>query len=330
MALLNAINCLYGAQNTGVNQCSVDIKFLNGLILVPKKTTLTTSSLSAFNTALTALLYNASKTARGYPVYDIRNWKVNNEAKTVQTFADKSKAVVVEGYNDWQGQFVSGGATLMKALRAFNGSNWDFFLWDNDTQGNKLIGMVGSGSTIQAIPTDGGLFWSDPWVPNDGSKVSEYYAGVVFNQKYVTDSLGVMQLAAGTFPNIAYPGLINLNIAPSATVNGTTKNFNITIVSDTGVDLGALYSGISGMTGSSPALWNGSVTSGGAALTISSATWVPSTTAGVPGYFTIVVGTTNYPGSTGTNLTFSLSAPATLVAAGIVGEAVPATTVPSN
>ena len=325
--IVNAINCLGAAKNTQPIQCAIDPKFINGALIVPKGTVITTTTYSAFQTALLAGMQNVNKTSRFFPVYNFENGKFENESKVVQKTSIGSQHVVREGFNNWMWQFFTGGLNMLQALRAFNGANWDFFLWDNDPAGNKFMGLVNSGG-LRAIPTDAGYIWADPFNPNDGgSKLTEYWWGAVFNQQVFTDNLGVIQAPTSIVPSLNYPGLTDANLS-IASVNATKGSFNISVTNNAGVDLGALNSTALAVT----TLWNGAVTSGGAALTVSGVVWVPSTTTGVPGYFTVSFATTSpYPASTGTNLTINLGSVTALVAAGMNLESSGAlTSVPSN
>lgn len=317
MALLGAINCLGGTGNTGVQQCSFDPKLISGAILAPKGTVISTATLAGFKTALSNALYAASKTGRIYPVYGLTSPKDSTEAKTVQTFASGQKKVVREGFNDWGFAFIDGGISLLQQLRKFNGSNWDFFFIDNDPTGQKFLGINNSAAnTIKAIPSDGGFFWAGPWGMNDGSKITDYPMEFVFNTTYANDALAFVQADYGYDFATALPGLKDVLVGASATVNATAKHFNITLTSPLGVDIGALYA----TALASVSLWTGAAAATPTlAYTITSATWVPSVVAGVPGYFDILVGATNYATPPNPSL-INLASPLVLAAAGITYE----------
>lgn len=317
MALLGAISCLSSAGNTGIQQCFCDPKFISGALLVPKGTTYTTTTLSAFQSALSASIYATSKTGRAYPVYGFEAPTDASETKTVQTMATGQKHVVREGFNDWTFQFVNGGLSLLQNLRKFNGSNWDFFFLDNDPLGQKIFGITGAAAnTLRAIPSDGGYFWAAPWKLNDGSKVTDYMAQFVYNTKYIVDTVNFVQmLPTFDFPT-SLPGLSDLVVTASATVNATTKQFNICLISPLGVDVGALYPTVFGGA-SGPANWaQCTVVGTGLPLTVSTSVFVPSTTSGVPSYFTLTLAVTNYP-TPPAPVFINVSVPTTLVAAGV-------------
>jgi len=263
---------------------------MSGGFLTPKGDEIDVTSLQ---TALSAKIYNANKAARWYPFYFLEAPKISTEQKTIQTMATGQKHVVREGFNDWAFQYQSGGLSLHKNYRLFNGTNFDFVFFDNDAPNWNMLGITGSAATkLKAIPSDGGFFWADPWNPNDGSKIAEYMLQFVYASKYVNDYISTV---SGSFdiPS-TLPGLIDVNLTASATVNVTSGSFNICIVSPLGVDIGAKYSTALAAIGA----WTAAVATSGAALTLTGVVWVPSTTAGVPGYFTVTMATTTpYPGS---------------------------------
>lgn len=129
MATLNAIACASNTGNTGIQQCFLDFKFIQGAILAPKGYQF---DVTALQTNLASGLYNSSRAARLYPIYDFEAPKDGSETKVVQSMSTGQKHVVREGYNQWGFQYVQGGLSLHKNLRLFNGSNWDFFFIDND------------------------------------------------------------------------------------------------------------------------------------------------------------------------------------------------------
>lgn len=298
MATLNGRTCITNLGNTGIQPCFLDPKYIPIGYLTPKGDEIDVTSLQ---TALAAKIYNPSKAARWYPIYNLEEIKSNTEKKTVQTMATGQKHVVREGYNDWGFQYQAGGLSLHKILRLFNGSNFDFIFVDNDAPSWNMIGIAGSSATkLKAIPSDGGYFWADPWDPNDGSKIAAYMLNFVFKSTYINDYVATV---SGSFDlPTTLPGLIDVNLVASATVNATTGSFNICIVSPLGVDIGAKYSSVL----AAAAVWTAKNTATGVTIVPSGATWVPSTTPGVPGYFTVVLPTTAPPYPASGTVTFGL------------------------
>ena len=325
MALIGAINCLSGVGNTGNPQCFFDPAFLSGAVMVPKGASYdTTANSGNVLTTLSANFYNTNKAARWYPLYDFEKPTDSSDKLTLQSMPNGAKHPVREGFNDWMFQYFDGGLTKHLNARLFNGSNWDFFFIDTDLQTGlqRLIGIQGATSPIlQAFPCNpGGFFWAHPWGLNTGTERSRYELQFQFNQRY-TNTKGLTQFQSVPFTfDTSLPGLVDMNILASATVNATAKNFNICLVSPTGVDIGALFTS----TFTSAANWV-IKTAAGVSLTITgSPTWTPSPDGIQPGYFTIVIATTGYP-TPPAPIVFNTVAPTALVVLGLYYEAVPLT-----
>jgi hypothetical protein len=325
MATLGAISCLSNVGNTGVPQCFCDPKFITGAMLVPKGSTFTTTSLGAFQTALSTSLYVTSKTGRTFPIYNFETPKFATEQKVVQQMSTGQKHVVREGFNDWSFQYTNGGLSLLKNLRLFNGPNWDFLFIDNDPLGAKIFGITGAAAnTLRAIPSDGGFFWANPWTPNDGSKVTEYDLQFAFNTKYANDIVNFVQMPSTfDFPT-SMPALNDVVVTASATVNGTPKSFNICLISPLGTDIASLYPAAFAVG----SMWaQCTVVATGLPLTVSTATFV-SAAGGAPAYFTILMAATNYP-TPPAPVFVNISIPTTLVAAGVYFESTGALSIAS-
>lgn len=299
---INYNNCLGSVKNTGVPQCYLDTNFITGAIIAPKGTILNGSSLS-ISAALSALVYNASKTSRGFPAYDFEKVDDSSDKLVIQTMPTGARHPVREGWMDLLFQWFDGGINKNQALRTFNGNNWDFFLTDtNPLNGQSNIWGISVTNTATGLPytnqiqtfptTPGGFLWTPPQKPNTGSERTAYTTQFAFKQTYWADQIAAVACPFD-FPT-TFPALNDVVVSASATVSSTTKVFNVCLVSPLGTDIGALYSAaLSGSGGI--ALWTSAVASSGVSLTISSVTWTASTTSGVPGYFTITVGTTGYP-----------------------------------
>lgn len=307
---LNQINCLTNTGNTGIVPCALDFKFPQGIIITPKGDGLDVSANSGnVQTTLAAKFYNTSKASRWYPLYNTNMVQDQSEKKQVQTFPSGASVVVLEKYNTWRMQWTVGTLIMLQNLRKFNGANWDFLVLDNDPAGQKLLGIGGATSTIlRAIPSDGGRIWTDPWILNDATKITEYWTEVVFNQKYATD-LAKMYQVGFDFPT-TLPGLINATLSSPST-NVTTGSYNVAITSDSGQDLATVYQAVL----NSPSLWTCVNHTSQASITINTVTFVPAS-GGNPGYFTIAVTTTAPPYPTSGNVDFNLTTPSALVTAG--------------
>lgn len=326
---INFNNCVGGVRNTGAPLCSLDPNFITGSIHVPKGTILdgTTLTISA---ALTALLYNASKTSRGYPMYDFEKVTENSDKLVLQTMPTGARHPVREGFMDLMFQYFDGGLSKHQAARTFNGSNWDFYLLDtNPLNGlSNIYGIAGpTVNKLQAFPTNpGGFMWAHPITVNTGTERTAYMMEYVFKQTYFTDLIAAVACPFD-FPT-TLPGLNDVNVQASVTVNGTTGDFNVCLVSPLGTDIGALNS--AALSGAGKTNW---IVTGvaGASITPTSVTWVPSTTPNVPGYFTFVLPTTAPPYPTEpAPILINLVNAATLQAAGIDYESTGALSIASN
>lgn len=327
MSAINAINCLANVKNTGVVPCPLDPEFISGAIMVPKgaQFDVTTNS-GNFLTTLTALFYNSSKLARYYPFYDFEKITDSSDKLTLQSMPNGAKHPVREGYNDLMFQYFDGGLSKHQAARTFNGTAWDWFFIDTNprTGANTLYGILGStGNMMRAFPCNpGGFFWAHPITFNTGTERTGYNLQYSFLQKYSNDLIASLALPFD-MPT-ALPGLADAILGASATVNATPKSFNVTLLSPQGTDLGALNS----VALASGSMWTASNAGTAAAIVVTSATWVPSTTAGVPGYFTLLLATTGYPTPPAPVL-INLAVPATLAAAGFDYESTGALSIAS-
>jgi hypothetical protein len=327
---LNTINCLGLVKNSGVPSCPLDPQFITGAIMVPRGSQFdVTANTNNVLTTLSALFYNASKTARFFPFYDFEKMTDSSDKLVLQSMPNGAKHPVREGYNDHVFQYFDGALTKHQAARTFNGSNWDWYYIDtNPNNGQQNIyGIVGSGPTmLQAFPCNpGGFFWAHPITFNTGTERTAYMLQYSFKQVYTNDLLAAFACPF-TFET-ALPGLNDVIVQASATVSAVTKVFNICLVGRTGTDIGALNSAaLSGSSGI--ALWTAAAAATpGTPTTITGIVWVPSTVTGVPGYFQITV-STPYPTPPAPML-FNLVAPAALVAAGVDYESTGALSIAS-
>lgn len=305
MATLNSLDCLTTAGNTGVGSCYFDPKNIIGAILAPKGYEIDVTTLQA---TLIAATHNAAPGSRLYPIYDFENTTDNSEDKTVQTMNTGAKQVVREGFNDWKFQYVSGGLSLLKQLRLFNGGSWDFFFIDSQ---NNIIGIMGSASDkLKAIPSTGGFFWAGPWKLNDGTKVTEYMLQFVFNVTYLNDFYAFVK-ADFDVPSTVY-GLQDVVVSGDANV--TSGSYNLTLLtSATQTNLGDVYP----VELAAGGLWTAKKTSNGNTITILSVTYNATTK-----YFVVALDKTDpdYPTpGVGVYVTINLAAPAVLQAAGVDG-----------
>lgn len=333
---INFNNCLGSVKNTGVPQCYLDTNFITGAIHVPKGTIIDGTT-NPITTQLTSLLYNASKTSRGYVAYDFEKVDDSSDKLVIQTMPNGARHPVREGWMDLLFQWFDGGINKNQAMRTFNGSNWDMYFIDTNPlngQSNLWGIYVVNPSTglivpnkIQAFPTTpGGFIWTPPQKPNTGSERTTYTTQYAFKQNYWAD-----QIAAVTCPfdfPTTFPGLNDVVVGAAATVNATPGSFNVTLVSPLGTDIGALYS--AALSGTGKSNWTVANAATGASITITTVTWVPSTTAGVPGFFTFAVPTTTPYPTVPNPILINLKTVDILQAAGVPYESAGALSIASN
>jgi hypothetical protein len=305
MAVINALNCITTAGNTGVGACSFDPSNIVGAIIAPKGYEFDVTSPLA---TLIAATHNPAKGSRLYPVYDLEGITDSSEQKIIFTAPYGQKHVVREGYNDWLFMYVSGALSVLKNLRKFNGPSWDFYFLDAN---GVLLGIAGSTSTkLRAIPSTGGYFWAGPFKTNDGSKITEYPIQFVFNQKYLNDQF--KYLVTGIDMQSLVYGLQDLNL--TSTVNATSGSYNVTVLTDaTNTNMGDVNSAGLAVVGN----WTAAKTSTGGAIAITSVTYDS-----VNKWFVLALNKAdaNYPTpGAGVYVTLNLAAPAVLQAAGVDG-----------
>lgn len=319
MAVLNGLTCLQTVGNTGNPKCYFDPGFISGAILAPTGAIID-PALNSGNllTTMSALFYNASKAGRYYPLYDFEKPTDSSDKLVLQSMPNGAEHAVREGYNKWMFQYFDGGLTKHNNVRLFNGTNWDFFFLSTDLQTGlqQLIGIAdSSGTKLQAIPCNpGGLFWAQTWGLNTGTEKTNYSVQFSYSQRYA-NTKGVTSFLTLPFTmESALPGLTDVAVKGSATVNATAKHFNITLTNDQGVDIGAVNSVALAVVGA----WKGAASATPTLpYTISSVTWVPAASGStVPGYFDILVAATNYATPPATSI-IDLAAPAALAALGV-------------
>lgn len=339
MSALNAISCLNNTGNTGNPKCFFDPAFISGAVLAPTGSVID-PALNGGNllTTMSALWYNASPAARLYPLYDFEKPTDSSDKLVLQSMPNGAKHPVREGFNDWMFQYFDGGLTAHLNKRQFNGTNWDFFFLSTDLQTGlqQLIGIYDTtGTKLMAMPcSPGGFFWAHPWSMNSGTERSNYSCQFSFSQRYMnTKGLSgflnmVNTSGVGFTLESSLPGLNDATLVAFSPISVVPKHFYVSIINQSSVDIGAIYSLILGAGVSSATYWRGFASATpNLAYTITSATWIPGV-GSAAGYFDILVGATNYATPPATSV-INLAVPATLVAAGIAYESTGGVTIAS-
>lgn len=305
MSLLNSLNCIADAGNTGIGACSLDFKKITGAILTPKGYTIEAADLVDSATLMAKLQADtqaANKAARIYPVMGFVNAEDNSTGLQKQTFGYGVEAPVRDGINNWTFQFVKGGLTLLQKLRLFNKSTaYDFLFVDDE---NKILGTASSdGTGLKAIPSM--YFWAHQWKANTGQAIAEYKLEFAFLPQYVNEYVASADAGFDIPTNVV--GLQDVTVTGVADV--TSGSYDLTAVAG-GTNLGDLYETELAAAGS----WVATNFQTGAAITVTGVTFNSATKA-----FIVALDKTDtdYPASG--FVTVNLAAPATLAAAGVVG-----------
>lgn len=305
MSLLNSVNCITDAGNTGVGTCFLDPTKIIGAILTPKGYTLAAADLADSAALLAKLQADTLSSLKADRIYPVMNFVEINDQSTglqKQTFAYGPEAPVRDGINNWGFKFRKGGLSLLQKLRLFNKSTAYDFLFVDDR--NVIYGTQNAdGTGLTAIPSM--YFWAHQWKPNTGSAAAEYMAEFAFLPQYVNEYLAFAEAGFDFTTNVK--GLVDVTLSGAGAV--TSGVFNIA-ANGGGANLGDLYpTELADAT-----LWTAKNTATGADITISGVTYD-----NVNGKFVLTLATTAPPYPASGTITFNLASPATLAAAGIVG-----------
>jgi hypothetical protein len=314
MANLNTLPVSAATKNVGLTAKSFDPRNIVGAILTPKgykiSKTVVTSTLQA---QLLSDAQAASKISRVYPISNLLGFKDNSEKKVEQQFDYGGKVTVRDGAYTWSFMFVKGGQPLQQALRAFNGSDWDFLFVDqkNVLIGTKYVDNAGV-EYIQAISSI--EFYAEPFGLNDGKKVAEYNLDFSFFSNLVNDNLSFVADASFDILNTV-KGLIDVTLVPATEV--TSGSYSLIIKDKMGINLyGQLSALLSGVNKTNLKITNAST---GAAITITSST-ANATLDNNNGGFDIVLDKTDPDYPTGSvKVRFDLIDAASLYTANVLG-----------
>jgi hypothetical protein len=314
MANLNTLPVSAATKNVGLTAKSFDPRNIVGAILTPKGYKLSkTIVASTLQAQLLSDAQAASKISRIYPVSNLLGFKDNSEKKVEQSFDYGGKVTVRDGAYTWSFMFVKGGQPLQQALRAFNGSDWDFLFVDSKNQliGTKYVDNAGL-EYIQAITSI--EFYAEPFGLNDGKKVAEYNLDFSFFSNLLNDNLEFVADASFDILN-AVKGLIDVYLTPVAL--GTSGHYTLVVKDKMGINLyGQLSALLSGTNKTNLKISNAST---GNAITITSST-ADATLDNNNGGFQLILDTSDpdYPTST-VKIRFDLIDAASLYSANVIG-----------
>jgi hypothetical protein len=295
--MLNEKICLAGGSNTGFGDCTLDIKNVVGMILVPQGTEIEEADLLDFGAYLNEKINADDPAQRFYPVHGFEEIADNSEDVAIQTFGYGGKAVSREGDYDWTLRYINGGICLSNSLRKFNSTKKDVFFIDSTGVlfGSKI------GDKLRSVPLT--LFYAPPFGVNDGANVSNYGVRVSFKPNFINEDLGFVDTSAMGLIMSTFRGLQNLVLVAVDPENAPV----VKIKAVAGCDRRNLFSSLEDDLDAT-ALWKASDATTGASLTISTVTVDTATE-------TFVVTVT---GATG-DYYLNLVAPSELALAGILG-----------
>lgn len=329
---LSEIECLENVENTGVDACTFDPKMIVGVIMTPKRFQISLTAMTGGDAAVLTFIQDAilndNKALRLFPINNLEGIADSSEALVVQTMPYGGKHVAREGMLDWTLQYVSGGLSLHKKLRSFNGNAYDFFLVDSSNQIIGTQGVDADGNTVlQAIPTDGGFFWAAPWKAADGSKVTDYGIRLVFAPKYVNDFVEFYAFGSGyDLPSLLL-GIETVHLS-SPSANATSGSYNVVgLTEDSKTNVVTLYPTQLAVGD----LWTAQNAATGDAIEIVSVTVNQVVGgAGIPGFVVALLKTdANYPAAGG-HVILSWVGPTELAAADIANMEAVSVTIASN
>lgn len=123
MALINAINCVSGTDNTGLAACVFDPKEIMGSILIPSGTTISQTEIETaggLSNFLIAKLNEDDKTKRYFLIEGFEEIEDNSEDATTETLGYGVERFIREGQYRMTFRFIKGGKCLHSKARSFS------------------------------------------------------------------------------------------------------------------------------------------------------------------------------------------------------------------
>lgn len=220
------LNALYGASqygNSGVDTPQLDLKNIQGLIILPSgykflATTLLTSA--AFLTAVQAATLAAAN-VRAFPVFNLVSEASATEASVIETYKNGSRGKVRDGYIDDTYLFTKGGMGLWTSLKGFENAAVDVLFVD---VAGTVFGQKNSDGSLSGAPLE---FMELPTLKfSDGSAKTHYLIHIVANPAFLT-SFGFVEMSASDLRQIK--GLNNVTLTQNGARTGGAVIVNATI-----------------------------------------------------------------------------------------------------
>jgi hypothetical protein len=165
MANLNTLPVSAATKNVGLTAKSFDPRNIVGAILTPKGYKLSkTVVASTLQAQLLSQMHRQHQKFQESILFQTF-WvsRITQKRKLNNQFDYGGKVTVRDGAYTWSFMFVKGGQPLQQALRAFNGSDWDFLFVDSEKSvliGTKYVDNAGL-EYIQAITSI--EFYAEPF-----------------------------------------------------------------------------------------------------------------------------------------------------------------------
>jgi hypothetical protein len=173
----NFVICAGGSNNTGQNSCEYTPGIIGGHILIPKGKTFSASDQIAMETVLPALLANANKAQRAYPIIGFENADDKSIDSVTASYGYGKEVEVRDGKIGAEYKLL-GGLCTWSNLRTFNKCQDKYDVILIDTTNNCLLG------TAKANGAMGGFALSKYTVQkpnlNNGANPFEIMVGCLF------------------------------------------------------------------------------------------------------------------------------------------------------
>lgn len=188
MPIINQLNCGEQFRNVGHSGCDLDPKSIVGVLLFPSKQIFTQDQINNFAEVLQNFMYADNGVNRAFPISGIATITDNSGEPVVETLDNGRELFVRDSPYNFTMRYLDGALCEHSALRTLNGQNRNILLWTSD---NMLLGARDTKGNITTIPS---IFHAQGWKPSTGSNANQYLFRISFDQKWLNESLGFVQL----------------------------------------------------------------------------------------------------------------------------------------
>lgn len=217
MSIINQLNCGESFRNVGYSGCVLDPKNIVGVLVFPSKQVFTQSQINNFAEVLQSFMYADNGVNRAFPISGIATITDNSGEPVVETLDNGVELFVRDSPYNFTMRYIDGALCKHSALRTLNGQNRNILIWTSD---NMLLGAKDVHNNITTIPS---IFHAQGWKPTSGSNANQYLFRISFDQKWLNESLGFVQL---DFDIAQIPALQDLVVVDN-TFNPTSGLANV-------------------------------------------------------------------------------------------------------